>query len=374
MTARIVASRRLVGPLAASLLLTASPLALAQERVGAAAAVNPDTNGTPPGAATRQLVIGQDVVHNERIATGPSGQTQILFLDQSSLTVSANADLTIDDFVFDPSTSTGKLAMSTTKGILRYVGGALSKNPNAVSMVTPSGTLGIRGGVFLLWQEPNGRLDIVLLYGRRALGDPDLSGLRAPVAHPARLLCHHRASRSAGFGPGSSSRGSDRPNARRALPAPTMAARRRRRPIGLFSTAGCRISSRAIPAAMTGGRSNTCRRSRRHPTSTPTRFRRRSASTARSVMATPSRSITIRSRPRRRLHPPRHRRRHRRRRRRHRLHRRPDPESRYRASSRIHATLARRLRDLTTDWEFGDFPVAIAFFPQGASHRYGDRT
>src|SRR5258708_663261 len=165
MTARIITPRRLAGSLAASLLLTASPLAYAQERVGAATAVNPDTSATPPGAAVRQLVIGQDVVHNERIATGPTGQTQLLFLDQSSLTVGENADVTIDDFVFDPSTSTGKLAMSTTKGILRYVGGALSKNANAVSLVTPSGTLGIRGGVFLLSLTPAGQLDVVLLYG-----------------------------------------------------------------------------------------------------------------------------------------------------------------------------------------------------------------
>src|SRR5579864_5166799 len=165
MTARFATPRRLAGSLAASLLLSTSPLALAQEKVGAASAVNPDATGTPPGATVRQVVIGQDVVHNERIATGATGQTQILFLDQSTLTVGANADLTIDDFVFDPSTSTGKLAMSTTKGILRYVGGALSKNANAVSMVTPSGTLGIRGGVFLLWLAPTGRLDVVFLYG-----------------------------------------------------------------------------------------------------------------------------------------------------------------------------------------------------------------
>jgi hypothetical protein len=165
MTARIVASRWLFGLFAALALVAATPPALAQQKVGAATAVNPDTNGTPPGGAVRQVVLGQDIVHNERIATGATGQTQILFLDQSSLTVGENADLTIDDFVFDPSTSTGKLAMSTTKGILRYVGGALSKNTNAVSMVTPSGTLGIRGGAYLLWLKPSSELDVVFLYG-----------------------------------------------------------------------------------------------------------------------------------------------------------------------------------------------------------------
>jgi hypothetical protein len=139
MTARLAASRWFSGPLTALMLFAAIPPDLAQQKVGATAAVNPDTSGTAPGAATRQVVIGQDVVHNERISTGATGQTQILFLDQSSLTVGSDADLTIDDFVFDPSTSKGQLVMSATRGVLRYVGGALSKNANAVSMVTPSG-------------------------------------------------------------------------------------------------------------------------------------------------------------------------------------------------------------------------------------------
>ena len=175
MTARFATSRLFFGIAAALALLTAMPLAEAQERVGSAAAVNPDASGAPPGAAVRQVVIGQDVVHNERITTGPTGQTQILFLDQSSLTVAENADLTIDNFVYDPGTSAGQLAMSTTRGILRYVGGALSKNANAVSMVTPSGTLGIRGGVFLL-SLVNGRLDVVFLYGDGLKVTPTCTG------------------------------------------------------------------------------------------------------------------------------------------------------------------------------------------------------
>jgi hypothetical protein len=76
------------------------------------------------------------------------------------------ADLTIDNFVFDPSTSAGRLAMSTTKGVLRYVGGALSKNENAVTLKTPSGELGIRGGAFVASVTPQGQVNVVGLYGR----------------------------------------------------------------------------------------------------------------------------------------------------------------------------------------------------------------
>jgi hypothetical protein len=55
--------------------------AAAQQRVGVNSAVNQDATGISPGAAPRRLVLGQEVVFNERITTGPEGQTQILFVD-----------------------------------------------------------------------------------------------------------------------------------------------------------------------------------------------------------------------------------------------------------------------------------------------------
>src|SRR5947209_8340671 len=138
----------------------------AQERVGVSSAVNPDASGAPPGQAARRLVIGQDVVFNERITTQEAGQTQLLFVDESSMTVGPNSDVTIDQFVYDPRTGTGKLAMTTTKGLLRYVGGKLSKQDEAVTMRTNSATLAVRGGAFLLDQSPTGALQAVFIYGR----------------------------------------------------------------------------------------------------------------------------------------------------------------------------------------------------------------
>src|SRR5437660_11212043 len=74
----------------------------AQEKVGVSSAVNPNATGTPPGGAARKLVIGQDVVFNERVTTEAEGQSQLLFVDESSITVGPNSDLTIDQFVYDP--------------------------------------------------------------------------------------------------------------------------------------------------------------------------------------------------------------------------------------------------------------------------------
>ncbi len=143
-----------------------SPSGAASEKVGVNSAVNPQAEGTPPAAPTRRLELGQEVVHNERIVTAPEGQTQILFLDASAMTVGPSSDLTIDDFVYNPSADTGQLAMSMTKGVARFVGGKISKLDNAVTMRTPSASIGIRGGVFLLSVSQGGQIEVVFLYGK----------------------------------------------------------------------------------------------------------------------------------------------------------------------------------------------------------------
>ena len=128
----------------------ASPSARADQRVGIDSAVNPNAMGIPPGALPRRLVLGQDVVFNERITTETGGQTQILFVDESTLSVGPNANMVIDQFVYDPNTGTGKFAASLTRGVFRFVGGKLSKQDNAVTLRTPVATIGIRGAVALV--------------------------------------------------------------------------------------------------------------------------------------------------------------------------------------------------------------------------------
>src|SRR5262249_38556524 len=119
----------------------------------------------PRGSAPRRLVLGQEVVFNERIATGEGGQTQVLFLDESTMSVGPNSDMVIDEFVYDPRAGTGKLAANLTRGVFCFVGGKLSKQDHAVTMQTPSATIGIRGGLILVNLSPAGQLQVIFGYG-----------------------------------------------------------------------------------------------------------------------------------------------------------------------------------------------------------------
>ena len=121
----------------------------ADQQVGVDSGVNPDATGVPPGALPRRLVLGQNIFFNERITTAATGQTQVLFVDQSTLSIGPNANMVIDQFVYDPNTGTGKMVASLTRGVFRFVGGKLSEKDNLVSFHTPAATIGIRGGTFL---------------------------------------------------------------------------------------------------------------------------------------------------------------------------------------------------------------------------------
>ncbi len=181
-----VARRPLRAVTLAALLLgtgLAGAPAVAQQRVGVSSAVNPDVTGLFPGAAPRRLVLGQEVVFNERITTGPEGQTQILFVDQSTMTVGPRSDMVIDEFVYDPNAGTGKLAASLTRGVFRFVGGKLSKQDNAVTMQTPSATIGIRGGLILVDLSPDGQLQVVFGYGA-GVTVTGLNGLAQTITRP----------------------------------------------------------------------------------------------------------------------------------------------------------------------------------------------
>jgi hypothetical protein len=116
--------------------------------IGVAGAVNPQTSGQAPGGPQRTIMIGNNIVHSERITTGPEGQAQILFVDASAFSVGPNSDIVIDEFVYDPTTSTGHLAASAARGVFRFVGGKISKSGDTpVTVTTPSASIGIRGGM-----------------------------------------------------------------------------------------------------------------------------------------------------------------------------------------------------------------------------------
>ena len=150
--------------------------------VGTTAATNTDTTGTPPRMASRNLFIGTNVFFEERIETSKSGQAQLLFLDESALTIASNSDVVLDKFIYDPKTSKGELALSIGAGLFRFVGGRISKT-SVVTIETPTATIGIRGGIVIVKVEP-GTTRATFLFGKEMTVTNKKTGKTRTVTRP----------------------------------------------------------------------------------------------------------------------------------------------------------------------------------------------
>jgi hypothetical protein len=141
-----------------------SPLPANAEKVGVAAAVNPDAFSSLSQTPNKQLKIGKSIFYNERINTTASGLVQVLLVDGSTFTVGPNSNLVIDKFVYNPKKKSGEVVATFSKGAMRFVGGKLSKNDGGVRVKTPAGALAIRGGIVQA-AFGNGKGIISFVYG-----------------------------------------------------------------------------------------------------------------------------------------------------------------------------------------------------------------
>lgn len=134
-------------------LVAGTPRAAVAQRIGITSAVTGDPTGKPPDEIERVLHVGIDVKAGEVVTTGAVDRAHLLFLDGTALTISNQAQVTLDRFVYDADQKLGDLAVTATKGVFRLVGGRISKKTPIV-VITPSATLSIRGGIAMFAVEP----------------------------------------------------------------------------------------------------------------------------------------------------------------------------------------------------------------------------
>lgn len=160
----------------------------AAQDIGAVGAVNQRTTGQPPALpAPRQLAIADRVVRDERVVAGPDGAAQLMFLDQTTLSVGPNSEVVLDEYVYDPDAGTGAMAFGVARGALRFIGGGISKTTEVEARV-PGAVIGLRGGMATILASEE-RTEFVFLAGQSAritAGDQTLTisrpGGRAVIA------------------------------------------------------------------------------------------------------------------------------------------------------------------------------------------------
>ena len=103
---------------------------------------------------TVKAETGTPVLLGSVLRTGQNGSMGVTFKDETVMSFGPDTELSVDEYLYAPAQDKLKLGSTLSKGSLNYISGVIAKlKPEAVSVKTPSGTIGIRGTQFVVKVE-----------------------------------------------------------------------------------------------------------------------------------------------------------------------------------------------------------------------------
>lgn len=98
---------------------------------------------------------GSPVLLGSQLKTAAAATLGVTFKDNTVMSFGPDTELTVDDYLYAPAQGQLKLGTRLGKGSLNYVSGVIAKlKPEAVTIRTPAGIIGVRGTQFVAWVEP----------------------------------------------------------------------------------------------------------------------------------------------------------------------------------------------------------------------------
>lgn len=95
--------------------------------------------------------VGTPVFAGSVLKTAAQASMGVTFKDETVMSFGPNTELTVTDYLYAPGQGKLKMGSKLTRGSLNYVSGVIAKlQPDAVSIETPTGTIGVRGTHFLV--------------------------------------------------------------------------------------------------------------------------------------------------------------------------------------------------------------------------------
>ena len=119
-------------------------IAIAQSNIGSASSVKNRVDGVIGGQA-RSLSAGSAVHSNELIRSGDDSIANLVFIDQTRLSVGPKSEVRLDKFVYNPDQRSGAVVIQATRGAYRFATG--TQDSRNYQIKTPYATLGVRGTV-----------------------------------------------------------------------------------------------------------------------------------------------------------------------------------------------------------------------------------
>lgn len=101
-----------------------------------------------------------------------NGTVNILFEDDTKVSLSKYSKLVVDEYVYDSNKKVGRVSLKGRLGTLRYTSGKIAKNNRKdVKITSPTASVSVRGTDFTMTVEPTGKTTFQLLPSIDASGN-----------------------------------------------------------------------------------------------------------------------------------------------------------------------------------------------------------
>ena len=144
------------------------------------------------------LKLKDDIYLNDVLQTSANSTLGVTFNDATTFNLTANASITVDNFIYQEGGKQNSALFDVTKGTVAFVASAVAKTGN-MKITTPTATLGIRGTTGLVEvrrRRPAARTTSSSIPIRTAMSAPSTS-TTATARGSARSRKAPAASRSA---------------------------------------------------------------------------------------------------------------------------------------------------------------------------------
>lgn len=114
------------------------------DAIGQVATVQGRATVTRNNAAPVALKVNDDIFKGDVLATGADGALGVTFDDETTFNLTANARMTVDEFIYDEGGTQNAALFNVARGTAAFVASQVAKTGD-MKISTPTATMGIRG-------------------------------------------------------------------------------------------------------------------------------------------------------------------------------------------------------------------------------------
>lgn len=124
-----------------------STICFAEGKIGNAVTIRNQVEGVT-AAGTQPLATGSEIYSSELVRTGRESMAELLFVDNTNLSVGPLSTIRLDQFVYNPNGPKGNVVLRAGIGAFRFITGL--QDPKSYTVETEYAAIGVRGTEFYL--------------------------------------------------------------------------------------------------------------------------------------------------------------------------------------------------------------------------------